>query len=88
MWVLDAAVLGSQELTRGIRTPVSAEILEYCWDQGDDREVLLRLVVDRVARKRDARRSMPSLAITAQLVSLLPSSRGLPATSSVRIAGP
>ena len=44
----DVAVLDSQEFTRGIMTPVGTEILEYFWDQGYNREVLLYLVVDRV----------------------------------------
>ena len=44
----DVAVLDSQEFTRGVMTPVSTEILEYFWDQGYNREVLLYLVVDRV----------------------------------------
>lgn len=44
----DVAVLDSQEFTRGIMTPVDTEILEYFWDQGYNREVLLYLVVDRV----------------------------------------
>ncbi len=43
----DVAVLDSQEFTRGIMTPVGTEILEYFWDQGYNREVLLYLVVDR-----------------------------------------
>ncbi len=44
----DVAVLDSQEFTRGIMTPVGTEILEYFWDQGYNREVLLYLVVDRI----------------------------------------
>lgn len=44
----DVAILDSQEFTRGIMTPVGTEILEYFWDQGYNREVLLYLVVDRV----------------------------------------
>jgi len=44
----DVAVLDSQEFTRGIMTPVGTEILEYFWDQGYNREVLLYLVVDRL----------------------------------------
>mgnify|MGYP001007143677 FL=1 len=44
----DVAVLDSQEFTRGVMTPVSTEVLEYFWDQGYNREVLLYLVVDRV----------------------------------------
>lgn len=43
----DVAVLDSQEFTRGIMTPVGTEILEYFWDQGYNREVLLYLVVKR-----------------------------------------
>ncbi len=71
----DVAVLDSQEFTRGIMTPVSTEILEYFWDQGYNREVLLYLVVDRVELECDgALRSLendptePSFAAFRSLV--------------------
>lgn len=44
----DVAVLDSQEFTRGIMTPLRFDILEYFWDQGFNRELLLYLVVERV----------------------------------------
>ena len=50
----DVAVLDSQEFTRGVMTPVGTEILEYFWDQGYNREVLLYLVVDRFELECDA----------------------------------
>ncbi|MBK9090987.1 MAG: hypothetical protein IPL90_18890 [Holophagales bacterium] len=59
----DVAVLDSQEFTRGIMTPVGTEILEYFWDQGYNREVLLYLVVDRVELECPA----PGSALSAVL---------------------
>lgn len=44
----DTAVLDSQEFTRGIMTPLSFELLEYFWDQGFVREILLLLTVERI----------------------------------------
>jgi hypothetical protein len=44
----DIAILDSQEFTRGIMTPVSMKLLEYYWDQGYNREVLLYLCVERI----------------------------------------
>jgi hypothetical protein len=46
-----------------------------------------RWVIPRGGAECDAGRSMQSLAITAQLLSLLQSSKDLPATSTVRIVG-
>ncbi len=42
------AVLDSQEFMRGIMTPLSFELIEYLWDQGFTREVLLYLTVERI----------------------------------------
>ncbi|MFN8095610.1 MAG: hypothetical protein U0599_25910 [Vicinamibacteria bacterium] len=44
----DIAVLDSQEFTRGIMTPITFELVEYFWDQGYPREILLYLGVERV----------------------------------------
>ena len=44
----DVAVLDSQEFTRGIMTPLSFQLIEYFWDQGYPRELLLYLTVERV----------------------------------------
>jgi hypothetical protein len=44
----DVAVLDSQEFTRGIMTPLRFKLLEYLWDQGFNREVLLYLTVERI----------------------------------------
>ena len=44
----DVAVLDSQEFTRGIMTPLAFDVVEYLWDQGFNREVLLYLVVKRM----------------------------------------
>lgn len=44
----DIAVLDSQEFTRGIMTPITFELIEYFWDQGYPREILLYLGVERV----------------------------------------
>ena len=44
----DIAVLDSQEFTRGIMTPITFELIEYFWDQGFVREVLLYLGVERI----------------------------------------
>lgn len=55
----DVAVLDSQEFTRGVMTPVGTEILEYFWDQGYNREVLLYLTVDRVELECGAPGSAP-----------------------------
>ena len=46
-----------------------------------------RWAIPRGTAECDAGRSMQSLAITAQLLSLLQSSKDLPATSTVRIVG-
>jgi hypothetical protein len=59
----DVAVLDSQEFTRGVMTPVSTEILEYFWDQGYNREVLLYLVVDRVELECRAAGSAPPVVL-------------------------
>ncbi len=42
------AVLDSQEFMRGIMTPLNFELIEYLWDQGFTREVLLYLTVERI----------------------------------------
>lgn len=55
----DVAVLDSQEFTRGVMTPVGTEILEYFWDQGYNREVLLYLVVKRFELECGAPGSTP-----------------------------
>jgi hypothetical protein len=55
----DVAVLDSQEFTRGVMTPVGTEILEYFWDQGYNREVLLYLVVKRFELECGAPGSAP-----------------------------
>lgn len=44
----DVAVLDSQEFTRGIMTPIAFPLIEYFWDQGYPREILLYLGVERV----------------------------------------
>jgi len=44
----DVAVLESQEFMRGIMTPLSFDLIEYLWDQGFTREVLLYLTVERI----------------------------------------
>jgi hypothetical protein len=44
----DVAVLDSQEFTRGIMTPLSFPLVEYFWDQGYPREILLYLGVERI----------------------------------------
>lgn len=44
----DMAVLDSQEFTRGIMTPLSFELLEYFWDQGFVREILLLMTIERI----------------------------------------
>lgn len=59
----DVAVLDSQEFTRGVMTPVSTEVLEYFWDQGYNREVLLYLVVDRVELECGAAGASPSVVL-------------------------
>jgi len=46
-----------------------------------------RWAIPRGTAECDAGRSMQSLAITAQLLSLLQSAKDLPATSTVRIVG-
>ena len=44
----DVAVLDSQEFTRGIMTPLRFDVVEYFWDQGFNRELLLYLCVERI----------------------------------------
>ncbi|MHC5212171.1 MAG: hypothetical protein ACYTG2_15745 [Planctomycetota bacterium] len=51
----DVAILDSQEFTRGIMTPLSPKVIEYYWDQGYNREVLLYLCVERIEFVGDTR---------------------------------
>jgi hypothetical protein len=44
----DIAVLDSQEFTRGIMTPITFELVQYFWDQGYPREILLYLGIERI----------------------------------------
>lgn len=44
----DVAVLDSQEFTRGIMTPLGFDLIEYFWDQGFVREILIYLTVERI----------------------------------------